>query len=90
MGMLYAALYHSFSLGRKMVAPAFRVILRPLEGVGVPPSRVYAPLSVSPFPWPLFSQFAKRTVSYQVTKLTGWFPSPEMVLYLLPLALPAL
>ena len=39
-GSSYAALYHSFSLGRNTVAPAFRVMLLPLLGVGVPPHSV--------------------------------------------------
>jgi len=53
-------LYHSFSLGRKIRAPGLRVIV-----LFVIPSAVivYAPVSVSPLPFPLFSQFAKRSAS---------------------------
>jgi hypothetical protein len=56
-------LYHSFSLVTKTVAPALRVTVVPLLGVAVPPSSVYAPVSVSPPPWPLCSQFEKRSAS---------------------------
>jgi hypothetical protein len=33
-------LYHSFSLGRKIEAPAVRMTVNPLLGVAVPPSSV--------------------------------------------------
>ena len=34
-----------------------------LLGMGVPPSSVYAPVSVPPLPCPLCSQFTKRIAS---------------------------
>jgi hypothetical protein len=46
-GSQYVALYHSLSLGRKMFAPGLAVNVVPLLGVSVPPSNVYAPVSVS-------------------------------------------
>jgi hypothetical protein len=51
----YAALYHSFSLVRKILAPPLRVTVGPLLGVAVPPSSVYALISVLAIPCPLFS-----------------------------------
>lgn len=39
------------------------MMLGPLMGVAVQPKMVYAPVSVSPVPSPLFSQLAKRIES---------------------------
>src|SRR4051812_31493232 len=52
-----------------------------LLGIGVPPSSVYAPLSVLPLPCPFASQFTKRTASYQPTKTTGLFANPLLAAY---------
>src|SRR5205823_2973463 len=65
-GMLYAALYHSFSVGSQTCDPALCVsggVTGVPSGLSCP--SVYAPVSVLPFPWPLFSQLANRIASYQ-------------------------
>jgi hypothetical protein len=57
-------LNHSFSLGTNVMAPGLRVIVSFAMPAG---AIVYAPVSVLAVPWPLSSQFAKRTASQKET-----------------------
>ncbi len=64
-------------------------MVAPFDGVGVPPRIVYAPVSVSPFPCPLSSQFAVGPRRTWVTYSAGQF-SPGNQAFLLPSGLLAL